>query len=65
MKWLTDEGELDRLNRFCEGKVLSRIEHDASDDITLHFADGSVARLSSLGGLEIEDLVPAPRRNKA
>jgi hypothetical protein len=55
--WLTDDGELDRLNLFCAGKVLASIEYvGGSDDLTLHFSDGSSARLSTLGGLEVEEL---------
>lgn len=55
--WLTDDGELDRLNAFCTGKVLARIEYCGGiDDLTLHFSDGSSARLSTLGGVEIEEL---------
>lgn len=56
-KWLTDNGELERLNAFCKLKVIDRIELEGmDDDIVLRFLDGSSARISTLGGLEIEEL---------
>lgn len=57
-KWLTDAGELERLNAFCKGKQIERIEYDAGDNLTLYFTDESEARMSTLGGFEIEELRP-------
>lgn len=41
------------------GKVLARIEYDADDVLALHFADGSVVELSTLGGVELSAVRPA------
>ncbi len=55
-KWLSDPGELERLNAFCAGKTIASLEYDICDNFVLHFTDGSCARLSTLGGFEIEAL---------
>lgn len=55
-KWLTDDGELDRLNAFCGGKQIERVEYDAGENLMLYFSDGSEVRISTLGGLEIDEL---------
>ena len=50
-----------KLNAFCRGKIVDRFDFDSSDDISIYFADGSIARLSTLGGVEVAALVtPIP-----
>jgi hypothetical protein len=53
--WITEHGQIEKLNDFIVGKTLNKIECDG-DDITLNFTDGSSASLSTLGGIEISRL---------
>ena len=56
--WIYEDGEVKRLNNFCAGKTLARIECDGDDDLTLVFTDGSEAEIGTLGGIAIEELRP-------
>ena len=50
---LENAEELARLNSFCAGKTISRIDYDELDNITLTFTDGSDVKLFTLGGVSI------------
>lgn len=56
-KWLDEEEEQKRLNDFCIGKTVRRIDYDGHfENLVIQFSDESVVTISTLGGLEIEDL---------
>jgi hypothetical protein len=57
VRHLLEPPELLRLNQFCCGKTLINIDYDHGDDLTLFFSDGSSVVLSTLGGIEIEELI--------
>jgi len=48
----------ERLNAFCKGRTIDQIDVlGLSQDIVIRFSDGSVARISTAGGVEIEELM--------
>lgn len=54
---LTEE-DLKRINNFVEGRVVKRIDYNVSGDsnLDIHFEGGSYLTLSTLGGVELEEM---------
>lgn len=50
-KLITENGEQERLNEFCVGKVIAKIKCEFGHDIQLQFSDGSIAYISNIGGI--------------
>jgi hypothetical protein len=61
--WITEHGQIEKLNDFVVGKSINNVECDG-DDITLNFTDGSSASLSTLGGIEISRLTRQRKVNR-